>query len=117
MRQRKRKTFAGEVRRLLGEMELTSGKLDRDYGISRNIFWKISQEEDYRPSFRTAVCFCFVLQCNFNEAVYLLNLAGYAFNFEREEDRIYGILFLSGWSCVQTVDERLEEAGIRPLFQ
>lgn len=112
-----KRTFAKISRQLLAEKKMTSGKLERDYGISRNIYWRIRNEDDYRPSFRTAVSLCLALQCGLDRTEEILKLAGYALNSEREEDRIYGKFLQEECGCAETVNLTLEAAGLKPLFK
>lgn len=112
-----KRTFAKESRKVFQEMNITSGKLSREYGISRNIYWRIVNEDDYKPSYKTAIAICLAMKCGMTYTEYLLKLAGYALNDQEKEGQIYEKLIVNRCGCAETVNATLEEEGFPPLFK
>lgn len=88
----KTETFSAMLLRLIDEKGLKDSEVYKNANIDRRLFSKIRGDEDYVPSKKTAISFCFAMKLNINETKKLLETAGYALSTASRFDLI--IMFL-----------------------
>lgn len=109
--EQKSETFSTMLLRLIDEKGLKDSDVYKKANIDRRLFSKIRGDEDYVPSKKTAIAFCFALQLKIEEARQLLETAGYALSSASRFDLIIVYLIENGENNIQFVNLVLDEYG------
>ena len=109
--EKKSETFSTMLLRLIDEKGLKDSDVYKKANIDRRLFSKIRGDEDYVPSKKTAIAFCFALQLKIGEARKLLETAGYALSSASRFDLIIVYLIENGENNIQFVNLVLDEYG------
>ena len=84
----KDETFSEMLLRLIDEKQLKDSDVYKRANIDRRLFSKIRGDEEYVPSKKTAISFCLALQLELNDAIKLLETAGYTLSTSSRFDLI-----------------------------
>ena len=84
----KEESFSEMLLRLIDEKKLKDSVVYKNANIDRRLFSKIRGDENYVPSKKTAISFCFALQLTLDEAKKLLETAGYTLSASSRFDLI-----------------------------
>lgn len=107
----KEESFSEMLLRLIDEKGLKDSEVYKKANIDRRLFSKIRGDEDYVPSKKTALSFCFALQLNLCETDALLGTAGYKLSSSSRFDLIIKYLILNGEYNIQFANIVLEDYG------
>ncbi|MBR4150309.1 MAG: helix-turn-helix domain-containing protein [Firmicutes bacterium] len=89
----KRSSFQKELLRLIDRSGLTDPQIYRRAGIDRRLFSKIRSDENYRPSKRTVLALSAALELSLDEALDLLQCAGFTLSKSLDADLIFRFCF------------------------
>lgn len=70
-------TFSNRVKQIMTEKELSAAELCSRILMDRRLFSKLNTDIDYKPSKETAIAICIGLRLSYEEALVLLQRAGY----------------------------------------
>jgi hypothetical protein len=89
----KRSSFQRELLRLIDRSGLTDPQIYHRAGIDRRLFSKIRSDENYRPSKRTVLALSAALELSLDEALDLLQCAGFTLSKSLDADLIFRFCF------------------------
>ena len=89
----KRSSFQKELLRLIDRSGLTDPQIYHRAGIDRRLFSKIRSDENYRPSKRTVLALSAALELSLDEALDLLQCAGFTLSKSLDADLIFRFCF------------------------
>lgn len=104
-------TFSIMLMRLIDEKNLKDSEVYKNANIDRRLFSKIRSDENYLPSKKTAISFCFALKLSLDEAKELLDAAGYSLSTSSRFDLIISYLLQIEEYNINFVNIVLEEYG------
>ena len=107
----KEESFSEMLLRLIDEKGLKDSEVYKKANIDRRLFSKIRGDEDYVPSKKTALSFCFALQLNLCQTDTLQATAGYKLSSSSRFDLIIKYLILNGEYNIQVANIVLEDYG------
>lgn len=107
----KEETFSTMLLRLIDEKGLKDSEVYKRANIDRRLFSKIRGDEDYTPSKKTALSFCFALHLTIDETEELLKTAGYTLSASSRFDLIIRYLIEKKEYNIQFVNIVLYEYG------
>ncbi len=107
----KEESFSEMLLRLIDEKGLKDSEVYKRANVDRRLFSKIRGDEDYVPSKKTALSFCFALQLNLAETDRLLGTAGYILSLSSRFDLIIRYLLLKEEYNINFVNIVLEDYG------
>lgn len=81
-------SFSQMILRLIDERNLKDSEVYKRANIDRRLFSRLRSDEDYVPSKKTAISFCFALHLDLEQASALLETAGYSLSSSSRFDLI-----------------------------
>ena len=110
-------TFVEYLRDVIREKEVTDPELYRRAGMSRQLFNKIINDKEYRPTKKTAIQLAVGLQMNMDETQKLLGKAGYALTRSSKQDIIVEYFIRKGAFDLLSIDLALADAGLPTIVK
>lgn len=107
----KEETFSEMLLRMIDEKGLKDSDVYKRANIDRRLFSKIRGDEDYVPSKKTAISFCFALRLDMAETKRLLEAAGYALSASSRFDLIIKYLLETQEYNIHFVNIVLDDYG------
>lgn len=107
----KEESFSEMLLHLIDEKGLKDSEVYKRANVDRRLFSKIRGDEDYVPSKKTALSFCFALHLNLAETDKLLGTAGYILSLSSRFDLIIRYLLLKKEYNINFVNIVLEDYG------
>lgn len=84
--------------------------------IDRRLFSKIRSNKDFKPSKKTAICLCFGLELELDDALDLLNKAGYTLSHSSKTDLIVEYFLKTGEYDLCLLNEILYGYGLDIMY-
>lgn len=100
-------SFAQTVLRLIDERGMTDVEVYKRANMSRQLFAKIRRDDGYRPTKRTACALAFALGLNHEDALALLERAGFTLSHSSKFDVIVEFFLVRGIHDIFQVNEAL----------
>ena len=100
-------SFAQTVLRLIDERGMTDVEVYKRANMSRQLFAKIRRDDGYRPTKRTACALAFALGLNHEDALALLERAGFTLSHSSKFDIIVEFFLMRGIHDIFQVNEAL----------
>lgn len=84
-------------------------------GITKNLFSKIKNDNEYHPTKETALAFAVALHLDLDETADLLKRAGYTLSHSSESDLIVEFFIERGIYNIDEINNQLDCRGHKPL--
>lgn len=108
-------SFAQTVLRLIDERGMTDVEVYKRANMSRQLFAKIRRDDGYRPTKRTACALAFALGLSYEDALTLLERAGFTLSHSSKFDIIVEFFLMRGVCDIFQVNEALYAFDQQPL--
>lgn len=102
-------SFAQTVLRLIDERGMTDAEVYKRANMSRQLFAKIRKDDDYRPTKKTACALAFALGLSYEDALALLERAGFTLSHSSKFDVIVEFFLLNGIHDIHQINLALYE--------
>ena len=102
-------SFAQTVLRLIDERGMTDVEVYKRANMSRQLFAKIRKDDDYRPTKKTACALAFALGLSYEDALALLERAGFTLSHSSKFDVIIEFFLLNGIHDIHQINLALYE--------
>lgn len=102
-------SFAQTVLRLIDERGMSDVEVYKRANMSRQLFAKIRKDDDYRPTKKTACALAFALGLGYEDALALLERAGFTLSHSSKFDVIVEFFLLNGINDIHQINLALYE--------
>ncbi len=101
--------FAVTLLKLIDAKGLTDVECYKKANVSKQTWYKIMNEQDYKPSKNTVLCFAIALELSLEETDHLLSTVGFTLSKSSKFDIIIEYFLLHGVYDIFTINETLFE--------
>lgn len=115
MKDKQKKPFRDVLLDYIDKSGRTDPDVYKNAGCSRQLFYKIKNQKDYRVSKDLAVAFCFALELDTDNAIKLLKSGGFALADGDKRDIVFALCISNEVYNIMNVNELLDVAGLPPL--
>ena len=112
---KKKKTFSSEVLKRLNELHMKPAEFYKAVGLDKRVFHALKSDYLYTPSKATAIRCCLGLRLKYEEAIELLELAGYSFSPSNSRELVIRFCMENEVYDLPSINYMLLAMGEEPL--
>ncbi len=110
-----KKTFSSEVLKRLNELHMKPAEFYKAVGLDKRVFHALKSDYLYTPSKATAIRCCLGLRLKYEEAIELLELAGYSFSPSNSRELVIRFCMENEVYDLPSINYMLLAMGEEPL--
>ena len=110
-----KRTFSSEVLKKLNEMHMKPAEFYKAAGLDKRVFHALKSDYLYTPSKATAIRCCLGLRLKYDEAIELLELAGYSFSPSNSKELVIRFCMENEVFDIPSINYMLTAMGEDPL--
>lgn len=115
IRNNKKPSFSELLFKHIDKKGVSDSEIYKKAGIDRRHFSKIRSNSEYHPGKNTAIAFALALELNYEEALKLIQAAGYALSDSETFDLVITYCFKRNIYSIFDVNQALDYFSLKPL--